>query len=157
MKSSFRCSKGPEGTSLIGLWTQRSDTAGKFFFFCNFMEAFPTMFIHKLSHLKCTKAGKGMQKAKMGSSREVGRTKQESWVSHIPDHSFNLQPLFTHLNVSDSGPGCCHVVNTSRWQKSGSEGPFLAEGEWTSSTCATVLQIQYKEGLVLLDNSSHEI
>ena len=50
----------------------------------------------------------------------------------------NLQPLFTHLNVSDSGTDCCHVTRTSECQKSGDEGSFFAETEWASSTCATI-------------------
>lgn len=54
----------------------------------------------------------------------AGLTMQPSWVSHSPDYSFNLSPL-THLNFSDSGTDCCRVTRTSKWQKSGNEGPFL--------------------------------
>ena len=74
---SCRCSKGPEGRGLRALGT-------------------------KLVFLKCTAMGEGLQKTKIRFARKPGRTRWPSWVSHNPDCSFNLQPLFTHLNVSDS-------------------------------------------------------
>lgn len=54
---------------------------------------------------------------------------------HNPNWSFDLQPLFTHLNFSDSWANCCPVPRVSRWQNSGSEGSLLRE-QVTSSTRA---------------------
>ena len=73
----------------------------------------------------------------MGFARELGRAQRPSWIFHSPDCLLNLQPLFTHLNFSASGADCCPVIKTSGWQKSGNEGLFFAESEWTSSTHAT--------------------
>lgn len=45
------------------------------------------------------------------------------------------------LISSPSVPGAdsCRVARLSGWQKSGNEGPFSAEAEWTSSICAATL------------------
>lgn len=64
-------------------------------------------------------------KQRQQNAREPERTKQPFGVSHSPDDSFNLQPLFTHLNFSDSEADCCYVTRVSGWQKSGNEGSFL--------------------------------
>ena len=71
MNSNCRCSKGPEGGGLRLLGTK-------------------TVF------LKYTVVGEGMQKPKYAwFARELGRTKQPSWVSHIPDSSFGLPILIS--------------------------------------------------------------
>lgn len=74
----------------------------------------------------------------MDFAREPGRTKHCLFFPHSPLCSFHLQPLFTHLNVSDSGADYCHVTRTSECQKSGNEGSFSAEAEWASPTSATI-------------------
>ena len=60
---------------------------------------------------------------------ELRRTKQLSWVSHSTNYLFNLQPLFTDFNLSDSGAECCHVTRTSGWQQSGSKGLFFCRSK----------------------------
>lgn len=88
MKSSCRCSKGPEGgLKLLGPKPVLQDydlcsrivVVGYFF---SAMEVFSPMSIHNLSHFKCIRVGERMQNQKMGFARKLGRTKQVSWVSH---------------------------------------------------------------------------
>ena len=61
-------------------------------------------------------------KNKKNNAKELGRTKQLSWVSHSLSYSFHVQPLIIHINFSGSGADCSHVTG---WQKSDNEGSFL--------------------------------
>ena len=64
------------------------------------------------------KTNKNKNKNKNKTKNEgARRTTQPSWVSHSPDYSFNLEPLFTHLNFSDSGSDYHRVYKDIRMAK----------------------------------------
>lgn len=75
-------------------------------------------------------ADKRRQKQRNGIFQEAGMNQVAVLSFPYSQLVIELQPLFAHLNFSDSVADCFHVTGTSGQQKSGNEGPFFfAEAE----------------------------
>lgn len=54
----------------------------------------------------------------VGGWQDVGVNQRPSWIFYtFPDYLLHLQPLFIHLNFSNSGTEWCHIIRTLEWKQ----------------------------------------
>lgn len=149
MKSSYRCSKGPEwgglrplGLKVIfpGLWDLIGQTLLQVIFqvFLFFFLQVLNVYLYSKSFYTC-RGGQGMQKTEKWGL--AWSWEEPSGLIGFPialTIHWVYKCLFAHLNFSESGADCCHVTKTAGWQKSCREESYFAEAEGTLSTCATI-------------------
>ena len=62
----------------------------------------------------------------MGGWQDVGVNQRPSWIFHtFPDYLLHLQPLFIHLNFSNSGTEWCHIIRTLEWKQLSIKGSYF--------------------------------